>query len=170
MANLAGDEATVNEREICEAIGADVIGELPGGGVKLFSVFHGKNIEIDSADKLTIHWWQLPSWLGLDAPCVVSTWCLAIAHSTGKRPAGVVMAALFLTVWSIYLADRLTDVARCTDWRSVSGRMRLLSSSASSSSTSGCVSSTFDAARLTEPMSSSSLRIISDWMRRTSSA
>ncbi len=69
-------------------------------------------------------WWYLPSWLGLDAPCVVTTWTWAIAWSTGlpfePRPA----LALFLVVWSIYLGDRLFDVARCRDWARATGRLR----------------------------------------------
>jgi hypothetical protein len=69
-------------------------------------------------------WWFLPSWLGLDAPCVVLTWTWAISQSSDAalpiRPA----AALFLVVWSIYLIDRLIDVARCRDWTHATGRLR----------------------------------------------
>lgn len=69
-------------------------------------------------------WWFVPSWLGLDAPCVVLTWTWAISSSSKAalpiRPA----AALFLVVWSIYLADRLIDVARCRDWSQATGRLR----------------------------------------------
>lgn len=69
-------------------------------------------------------WWFLPSWLGLDAPCVVTTWTWAITRSSdavlSMRPA----AALFLVVWSIYLIDRLIDVARCRDWKHATGRLR----------------------------------------------
>jgi hypothetical protein len=69
-------------------------------------------------------WWFLPSWLGLDAPCVVLTWTWATSRSSSAalpiRPA----AALFLVVWFIYLADRLIDVARCRDWTRATGRLR----------------------------------------------
>ena len=69
-------------------------------------------------------WWFLPSWLGLDAPCVVSTWTWATSRSSDAalpiRPA----AALFLVVWSTYLTDRLIDVARCQDWTHATGRFR----------------------------------------------
>lgn len=69
-------------------------------------------------------WWFLPSWFGLDAPCVVLTWTWAISRSANValpiRPA----AALFLVVWSIYLTDRLIDVARCRDWTHATGRLR----------------------------------------------
>lgn len=68
-------------------------------------------------------WWFLPSWLGLDAPCVVTTWCLAVATSASLPVSSTALAALFLTVWAIYLTDRLIDVARCQHWRNVSGRM-----------------------------------------------
>jgi hypothetical protein len=69
-------------------------------------------------------WWFLPSWLGLDAPCVVLTWTWAVSRAAEVplpvRPA----AALFLVVWSIYLADRLLDVPRCRDWAHATGRLR----------------------------------------------
>jgi hypothetical protein len=71
-----------------------------------------------------LRWWFLPSWLGLDAPCVVLTWTWATSRSSSAalpiRPA----AALFLVVWFIYLADRLIDVARCQDWTRATGRLR----------------------------------------------
>src|SRR5688572_22204658 len=69
-------------------------------------------------------WWFLPSWLGLDAPCVVLTWTWAVSRASDTpqrlRPA----AAMFLVVWSIYLADRLIDVARCRDWPQATGRLQ----------------------------------------------
>ncbi len=67
--------------------------------------------------------WFLPSRLGLDAPCVVSTWTWALARSASVPLLGRALAALFFTVWAIYLLDRLIDVARCQDWSRVSGRM-----------------------------------------------
>ena len=69
-------------------------------------------------------WWCLPSWLGLDAPCVVSTWTWAISRSTGQSIHARALAALFVTVWAIYLLDRLVDVRRCRDWEHTSERMR----------------------------------------------
>jgi len=69
-------------------------------------------------------WWFLPSWLGLDAPCVVLTWTWATSRASEMalpvRPA----AAMFFVVWSIYLSDRLIDVARCQDWNRATGRLR----------------------------------------------
>ena len=57
----------------------------------------------------SFRWWYLPSWLGLDAPSVVLTWTWAVSRNSEAvllfRPA----AAMFLTVWSIYLLDRLID-------------------------------------------------------------
>jgi hypothetical protein len=68
-------------------------------------------------------WWFLPSWLGLDAPCVVSTWTWATSRALGMpmpvRPA----AAMFLVVWFIYLSDRLIDVGRTRDWSRATGRL-----------------------------------------------
>src|SRR5947209_3682908 len=69
-------------------------------------------------------WWFLPSWLGLDAPCVVSSWTWAISRSTGLPLPLRAVAGMFLTVWAIYLADRLVDVARCRDWERATGRLR----------------------------------------------
>lgn len=68
-------------------------------------------------------WWYLPSWLGLDAPFVVSTWTIAIGLSVGREISWWALTALFFAVWSIYLMDRLVDVARCRDWSVVTGRM-----------------------------------------------
>lgn len=72
----------------------------------------------------SFRWWYLPSWLGLDAPSVVLTWTWAVSRNFESilqfRPA----AAMFLVVWSIYLLDRLIDVARCSDWQQTTGRLR----------------------------------------------
>ena len=69
-------------------------------------------------------WWFLPSWLGLDAPCVVSTWTWAVSQASETTWNDLVAAALFLVVWCIYLTDRLVDVARCQDWEKATGRLR----------------------------------------------
>src|SRR4051794_15257097 len=66
----------------------------------------------------------MPSWLGLDAPCVVSTWTWAISRSTGLPLAIRPAAALFLVVWLIYVSDRLIDVANCRNWDEATGRLR----------------------------------------------
>jgi hypothetical protein len=68
-------------------------------------------------------WWFLPSWLGLDAPCVVSTWTWATSRALDVPMSFRPAAAMFLVVWSIYLSDRLVDVARCTDWSRATGRL-----------------------------------------------
>ena len=69
-------------------------------------------------------WWFLPSWMGLDAPCVVSTWTWATSRASGAELSVRVVGAMFLVVWFIYLTDRLIDVARCRDWASATGRLR----------------------------------------------
>jgi hypothetical protein len=68
-------------------------------------------------------WWFLPSWLGLDAPCVVLTWTWAIGRNFEIAPSFRPAAAMFLFVWSIYLLDRMIDVARCSDWQRATGRL-----------------------------------------------
>lgn len=54
--------------------------------------------------------WLWPNLLGLDAPLVALTWqaFLALAIAVPLRPVGRI--TLGLTVWVIYLADRLLDV------------------------------------------------------------
>src|ERR1700735_371409 len=69
-------------------------------------------------------WWFLPSWLGLDAPCVVSTWTWATSRASDRALPVRPVVAMFLVVWFIYLTDRLIDVARCRDWTNATGRMR----------------------------------------------
>src|SRR5947208_15575564 len=69
-------------------------------------------------------WWFLPSWMGLDAPCVVTTWTWAVSRATGEAMPARPAIAMFLVVWFIYLSDRLIDVARCKDWTTATGRLR----------------------------------------------
>lgn len=69
-------------------------------------------------------WWFLPSWLGLDAPCVVLTWTWAISENSDAILSFRAAAAMILVVWTIYLLDRLIDVARCNDWQKATGRLR----------------------------------------------
>lgn len=54
-------------------------------------------------------WWLWPTLLSLDAPLVALVWqdFVARCYPTALRPAG--RAALALTVWAIYLLDRLLD-------------------------------------------------------------
>jgi hypothetical protein len=72
----------------------------------------------------SFRWWFLPSWLGLDAPCVVLTWTWATSRASDTAlPVGPAVA-LFLVAWFIYLSDRLIDIARCQDWTRATGRLR----------------------------------------------
>ena len=70
----------------------------------------------------SFRWWFLPSWLGLDAPCVVLTWCWAVSESFELIMKVCPAAAIFLVVWSIYMLDRLIDVSLCPDWQRATGR------------------------------------------------
>jgi hypothetical protein len=72
----------------------------------------------------SFRWWFLPSWLGLDAPSVVLTWTWAITQNSDSSLSFRPAAAMFLVVWSIYLLDRLIDIARCSDWQQATGRLR----------------------------------------------
>lgn len=79
---------------------------------------------IGGARSEPFRWWFLPSWLGLDAPCVVSTWTWATARASGTPLQTRSAVAMFLVVWFIYLSDRLIDVARCRDWAQATGRLK----------------------------------------------
>lgn len=72
----------------------------------------------------SFRWWFLPCWLGLDAPLVALTWTWAISHAAQSVLRTRATTMLFLVVWSIYLLDRLIDVARCKDWAHATGRLR----------------------------------------------
>lgn len=69
-------------------------------------------------------WWYFPSWMGLDAPCVVTTWTWATGRASGTPMPVRAAVAMFLVVWAIYLTDRLIDVVRCHDWTNATGRLR----------------------------------------------
>jgi hypothetical protein len=62
--------------------------------------------------------------MGLDAPCVVTTWTWAVGRATGAALPARPAVAMFLVVWFIYLSDRLIDVSRCKDWTNATGRLR----------------------------------------------
>jgi hypothetical protein len=79
---------------------------------------------IDDNRMEPFRWWFLPSWLGLDAPCVVSTWTWATSLASGVEMSFRPAAAMFLVVWLIYLTDRLIDVKHCRDWKKATGRLR----------------------------------------------
>lgn len=60
-------------------------------------------------DNLSEQWWLWPSALSLEPPAVALAWqdLLARSHDLALRPEG--RLALGLTVWAVYLADRLID-------------------------------------------------------------
>ncbi len=53
--------------------------------------------------------WLLPNLWSLDAPLVAVAWQALLAESTGTPLRIVARIILFLTVWLIYIADRLLD-------------------------------------------------------------
>ena len=55
--------------------------------------------------------WAWPHLLGLDAPLVAIAWQLLVSRQLQPIPTRYTLA-LFLTVWTIYLADRLLDTRR----------------------------------------------------------
>jgi hypothetical protein len=60
----------------------------------------------------------------LDSPAVALAWTCAAGRAVGEELSGRVAWGFFLFVWSIYLADRLIDAARCPDWSLVPERLR----------------------------------------------
>lgn len=57
-------------------------------------------------------WWLWPNLLGLDAPVVAVSWQCLLAMSFGIELPVVIHLVLGLSVWCVYLADRLVDVFR----------------------------------------------------------
>jgi hypothetical protein len=57
-------------------------------------------------------WWLWPSALSLEAPAVAVAWQDLLARSNGIVPRIEGRLALGLTVWTVYLADRLIDNRR----------------------------------------------------------
>lgn len=55
---------------------------------------------------------MLPSFLCLDAPLVALGWAVLIGRENGAPHSATAPLALFLAVWTIYLADRLSDALR----------------------------------------------------------
>jgi hypothetical protein len=72
----------------------------------------------------SFRWWFAPSWLGLDAPCVVSIWTWAVSRASHVAFPVLPVIAMFLVVWFVYLSDRCVDVAACRDWTHATGRLR----------------------------------------------
>lgn len=56
--------------------------------------------------------WTWPNLIGLDAPVVAVCWQWMFAHSFGINLPTVIYYILALSVWCIYLADRMIDVLR----------------------------------------------------------
>ncbi len=68
--------------------------------------------------------WCWPSLLGLDAPIVAVTWQALIAKGLGLDLPITHQIALFLSVWIIYLADRLFDSLRAPASAQLTSRLR----------------------------------------------
>lgn len=59
-----------------------------------------------------IPFWLLPNVLSLDAPLVAVAWQALLAEWSGTPLRAVARVILFLTVWLIYIVDRLLDARR----------------------------------------------------------
>lgn len=58
------------------------------------------------------HWWQWPTVLSLDAPCVALAWQELLARANGGAPAGPERWILGASVWMAYAADRWIEGRR----------------------------------------------------------
>ena len=70
---------------------------------------------------LKIKFWHW-TWLGLDAPCVALTWSYYLAIQQDINIPWFAYSSLFLSVWCIYLADRLYDIKSNTSIEHLSSR------------------------------------------------
>jgi len=71
-------------------------------------------------------WWLYPNLLSLDAPIVAAVWLFAFSRAFESPVDFPVYAVLFLTVWSIYVADRLLDGFRQAKWDLATERHRFV--------------------------------------------
>ena len=62
---------------------------------------------------LKIKFWHW-TWLGIDAPCVALVWSYYLANQQDLNLPWFAYSSLFLSVWCIYLSDRLYDVKTTT--------------------------------------------------------
>ena len=68
--------------------------------------------------------WLWPNLLGLDAPLVAVSWQLLYSRCFDVDIPPAIHLLLGLSVWCVYLADRLYDVYRTEDFSSVTWRLR----------------------------------------------
>lgn len=68
--------------------------------------------------------WLWPNLLGLDAPLVAVSWQLLFARTSGISIPPVIHVVLGLSVWCVYLADRLYDACRAKDFSNGTWRLR----------------------------------------------
>lgn len=74
----------------------------------------------------SLPWWLYANLLSLDAPIVAVVWLFAFSREFQSPVIFPVYAVLFLSVWSIYLADRLLDGFRQVEWGLATERHRFV--------------------------------------------
>ncbi len=84
------------------------------------------NAAVSSEHSLRYSWWSYPNLLSLDAPIVAVLWFFAFSRTFGSPFAWPAATVLFLTVWAIYIADRLLDGLRQKDWDRATTRHRFV--------------------------------------------
>ncbi len=66
-------------------------------------------VEGARAESRTTPWWLWWNVLSVDAPCVAVVWAAFFAHASGSKLSAAEATILVLTVWVIYVSDRLLD-------------------------------------------------------------
>lgn len=88
------------------------------------STFLAEPFKADStcAESCSHPWWLYANLCSLDAPVVAVVWLFAFLQAFPSIIDFPVYVVLFLTVWSIYISDRLLDGAHHCNWEMASPR------------------------------------------------
>jgi hypothetical protein len=81
---------------------------------------------LGTEEALPSPWWLYPTLCSLDAPVVAVVWLGGFSRAFESPVALSVYAVLFLTVWAIYIADRLVDSLRLKNWQVAAARHRFV--------------------------------------------
>lgn len=79
--------------------------------------------DVSTISKSSTPVWLWPNLLGLDAPLVAVSWQLLFARCFGVSLPPIIHLILGLSVWCIYLADRLYDAKRAQSFSNTTPRL-----------------------------------------------
>lgn len=83
-------------------------------------------VDLRRCESRSPSWWLLPNLCSLDAPVVAVVWLHAFAAAFHSPVSPAIATVLFLSVWAIYIADRLIDVRRQSSWHLATARHRFV--------------------------------------------